>query len=294
MRGWLGGIVVIFVTATTSSQTNRCVFPGPARPCAAPRGEASVEWTEATNKTPHQLWLHRKGAAAFKLLESSRHVEVLWAPDGRTLAITDHSASTDSAVWIVKTAEPARLINVEDGFIRALGRPRAIYEHGHRYFSAVEWASSAALVFQVQAHDGTGGSSYQRRFQFDLDGSAVRSVAASFGTCQREAAKLAGTQPVRVGGRIRAPKQIRQVFPNYPELPPGTTVSGIWTGEVLIGNDGKVVQVWPIREPRLTPPFPPFNEASVAAVRQWEFQPLMVEKVATPFCMTVTMNINWQ
>src|SRR6186997_674309 len=85
-----------------------------------------------------------------------------------------------------------------------------------------------------------------------------------FGVCQREGAKIAGVKPVVPGKNIRPPTRTRSVTPRYPDLPEGTTVSGIWIGEALVDTKGRVSQVWPIREVRLTPPFPRFNESIVA------------------------------
>jgi hypothetical protein len=93
---------------------------------------------------------------------------------------------------------------------------------------------------------------------------------------------------------VRAPKKLRDVPPKYPELPPGTVGSGVWVGEVLINNTGKVAHVWPIREVTFVPPFPAFNNAITDAMQQWEFDPLLTEGKPTTFCMTVTVNINWQ
>ena len=114
------------------------------------------------------------------------------------------------------------------------------------------------------------------------------------GICMREGGKLVGREPVTVGRTIRAPKRIKDVTPDYPELPPGTVGPGRWIGEFLLGAGGKVVRVWTIREPAFYPPFPAFNEAIVAAVRQWEFEPVLVKSEPTPVCMTVDMIFEWQ
>jgi hypothetical protein len=98
-----------------------------------------------------------------------------------------------------------------------------------------------------------------------------RRVSARFralAVCQREGAKIVGTKPILPRHGSRAPKITRHVTPRYPDLPDDTTISGIWIGEVLVDVKGKVAQVWPIREPRLTPSFPPFNASIVTAIRQ--------------------------
>jgi hypothetical protein len=115
-----------------------------------------------------------------------------------------------------------------------------------------------------------------------------------FGVCQRDGGKIAGAKPVVPGKTIREPKITRHVHPRYPDLPKDTSLSGTWIGEALVDRKGKVAQVWPIREVRVSPSFPPFNESIVTAIRQWEFEPLIVDSEAVPFCMTVTVNINLQ
>jgi len=114
-----------------------------------------------------------------------------------------------------------------------------------------------------------------------------------FGVCQREGAKIAGVKPVVPGKNIRPPTRTRSVTPRYPDLPEGTTVSGIWIGEALVDTKGRVSQVWPIREVRLTPPFPRFNESIVAGIRQWEYEPLIVDSHAVPWCVTITVNVDF-
>jgi len=119
-------------------------------------------------------------------------------------------------------------------------------------------------------------------------------AAARSGVCERQAEKLVGQKAVRIGRSVRAPKKLRDVRPKYPEPPPGTVGSGVWLGEGLINNAGKVVHVWPIREVKFVPPFPAFNNAITDAMQQWEFEPLIVKGKPAAFCMTVSININWQ
>ena len=119
----------------------------------------------------------------------------------------------------------------------------------------------------------------------------AKPTAPTKGVCLRDGAKLVGAQPVQVGTKLRAPKKTRHVAPEFPELPPGTTVGGLWVGEALIDQRGKIANVWAIRPLLVRPAFPPVNEAIVSALRQWEFEPSMVQKVAVPVCLTVTVNI---
>jgi hypothetical protein len=114
------------------------------------------------------------------------------------------------------------------------------------------------------------------------------------GVCAREGAKIAGREPLVVAKGVPAPRKVRNVVPVFPEHPADMASSGMWSGEVLIGTDGKVSRVWTIREAQFTPPFPQGDQAIADAIRQWEFEPAVVKSEATPVCMKVTMNVNWK
>jgi hypothetical protein len=111
------------------------------------------------------------------------------------------------------------------------------------------------------------------------------------GVCAREGGKIAGKEPLVVAKGIPAPRKTRNV---KPELPKDPVASGLWSGEVLIGLDGKVSRVWAIREIQFKPPQASPNQAVVDAVRQWEFEPMVVKSEATPVCMKLTVNIDVQ
>jgi hypothetical protein len=116
---------------------------------------------------------------------------------------------------------------------------------------------------------------------------------ARAGVCVRQGSEIVGVIPVRIDRRLRQPKKVRNVAPNYPELPPRTRGSGSWMGELLLSAEGKVVKVWAVREVWFSPPFPSFNQAIVAAIGQWEFEPLVLDSRPVPACTTVTVTIDW-
>jgi protein TonB len=55
--------------------------------------------------------------------------------------------------------------------------------------------------------------------------------------------------------------------------------------ECTIGPDGSIVDVRPIRGAS-----PELIEAAIDAVRQWRYTPTLVDGVAVPVIMTVTVN----
>jgi len=123
---------------------------------------------------------------------------------------------------------------------------------------------------------------------------AARADSERPGVCERQAVRLVGQRAVRVGKGIKSPKKIRDVRPDYPSWPPGATGRGAWIGEALIDTQGWVSYVWTIREVEITPELPAFNRAIVDAIHQWQFEPVVLDGVKVPVCMTVAVNVHWQ
>jgi len=95
-----------------------------------------------------------------------------------------------------------------------------------------------------------------------------------------------GMQPVRVGGQVKAPTQIRKVQPVYPAEAQAAKVQGIVILEAIIGADGRVNDAKVLRS------VPLLDQAAIDAVRQWEYTPTLLNGVPTPVIMTVTVTFN--
>jgi protein TonB len=93
---------------------------------------------------------------------------------------------------------------------------------------------------------------------------------------------------VRVGGQIKEPKKIRNVAPVYPDLAVQSRVSAIVILEAEVDVRGQVRAVKVLRG------HPLFDDAAVAAVRQWRYQPLLLNGEPTAFLVTVTITFNLQ
>jgi protein TonB len=99
-------------------------------------------------------------------------------------------------------------------------------------------------------------------------------------------ATLAPAEPpaVRVGGDLKAPRLVKDVKPEYPELALMARVSTIVFLEARVDTQGRVQEVKVLRG------HPLFDEAAVGAVKQWRYQPLLLNGVPTPFVLTVTVH----
>jgi hypothetical protein len=91
----------------------------------------------------------------------------MWSPDVTHVAITDHSGSSESNVFIAELAS-GRLTDMEQEMHRTLKTQPLIYVNGHRYFTALRWQSATRLVFEVRAYDAEPGREARSTFTFDL------------------------------------------------------------------------------------------------------------------------------
>jgi protein TonB len=93
---------------------------------------------------------------------------------------------------------------------------------------------------------------------------------------------------VRIGGQIAQPKLIRQVKPVYPDLAVQSRVSALVILEAEVDTRGYVKTVKVLRG------HPLFDDAAMQAVKQWRYQPLLLNGEPTGFILTVTVNFNLQ
>jgi protein TonB len=93
---------------------------------------------------------------------------------------------------------------------------------------------------------------------------------------------LPEAQPVFVSGK-NVPKLIRQVKPEYPQEAFAARVQAMVIVEARTDIYGRV------SEARIISGHPVFNEAALAAVRQWLYEPYIVDGIPRPIYFTVTI-----
>jgi len=101
-------------------------------------------------------------------------------------------------------------------------------------------------------------------------------------------AMVDGVVPVRVGGEIKVPTKLINVPPVYPEDAKSQRVQGVVIMEAVIDAAGMVNQARVLRS------IPMLDQAAVDAVKQWVFTPTLLNGVAVPVMMTVTVNFTLQ
>jgi len=84
-----------------------------------------------------------------------------------------------------------------------------------------------------------------------------------------------------------APTLVKRVEPIYPEIAAQAQLTGIVILEAAVGTDGCVESVKLLRSVH---PF--LDKAAVDALKQWEYSPLVLNGIRTPFVLTVTFTFS--
>jgi periplasmic protein TonB len=88
--------------------------------------------------------------------------------------------------------------------------------------------------------------------------------------------------PLRVGGNVQAPRLVRNVQPTYPALARETRVQGTVVLDCVIDEHGNVTEL------KLVSGHPLLVGAAMEAVRQWKYQPTLLNGQA----VAVEMHVN--
>jgi periplasmic protein TonB len=93
---------------------------------------------------------------------------------------------------------------------------------------------------------------------------------------------------IRQGGNVTAAKLVNQVKPNYPPLARQTRISGTVRLHAIIGKDGSVQSL------QLESGHPLLVQAALDAVRQWRYQPTLLngEPVEVDTTIDVVFSLN--
>ena len=93
-------------------------------------------------------------------------------------------------------------------------------------------------------------------------------------------------KPRRVGGELQAPALIHRVEPDYPGVAVAGKVSGTVILEATVNESGAVTDVHVLRSILL------LDQAAIKAVKQWRYQPLVLNGQPVPFILVVTVTFS--
>jgi TonB family protein len=188
--------------------------------------------------------------------------------DGRVV-IDDYSIAGEGGLYGIGFSSPG-------GLVQVLGPPEGTT---FRDPSAI-----AALSFRRMGRGGQAPSfdvaEQQELARLSAGSRAMAAVGLSL--------PHGGSQPVRVGGNIRTPVKLHDVRPVYPDEAMKARITGLVILEAIIGVDGTVTEARVLRS------IPMLDAAAVDAVKQWRFEPTLLNGTPVPVIMTVTVNFALQ
>jgi protein TonB len=97
--------------------------------------------------------------------------------------------------------------------------------------------------------------------------------------------KVARTGPIRVGGNVQEPRPIKTVPPVYPALASKARVAGTVVLEATLTKEGTVEAIHVISG------HPLLIEAAIAAVKQWQYEPTLLN--GEPVSVILTAKVNF-
>jgi protein TonB len=89
--------------------------------------------------------------------------------------------------------------------------------------------------------------------------------------------------PIWVGGAVKEPRKLKDVPPTYPRVAVLGHLQGVVVLECVIDPAGRVVSAKVVRS------MPVFDDAAVAAVRQWIYTPTLLNGAPVSIVMNVTV-----
>jgi protein TonB len=92
--------------------------------------------------------------------------------------------------------------------------------------------------------------------------------------------------PLRVMGGLKPPKLIKQVDPVYPEVARQALVQGMVIIQATTDLAGKVIDA------RILKSIPLLDDAALTAVKQWIYEPCIIDGKKRGVIFTVTLNFN--
>jgi TonB family protein len=94
----------------------------------------------------------------------------------------------------------------------------------------------------------------------------------------------AANRRLRVGGAVRAPMKLVDVKPVYPDDARAAGIEGVIVLDIVIGEDGSVIEARVLRS------IPQLDQAAIDAVRQWKFEPTLLNGEPVEIEMNVTVS----
>jgi WD40 repeat protein len=125
-----------------------------------------------TNDEGHKLQLRAVADGSVRqVLSFRRHVNALWAPDSKRIAVTDYEGSDSSECRIVdvNTGKPT---SVSDA-LKGTSLESLIARNHHAYVKCLRWRSPTVVEIEIDAYGDANPKGIKKRAQFDTTSAKV-------------------------------------------------------------------------------------------------------------------------
>jgi protein TonB len=140
-----------------------------------------------------------------------------------------------------------------------------------------------AIAPETGREGGEFAATIEAGFERGLPGGVIGGIAGGFEDAPPPPPAV-NIPPVRVGGAVLTPRLIHRVDPEYPEIAQRAQIEGVVILEATVGANGTVQDARVLRSHSV------LEQAAVDAVRQWRYEPLLLNGTPTPFILTVTVS----
>jgi TonB family protein len=91
---------------------------------------------------------------------------------------------------------------------------------------------------------------------------------------------------LKVGDAVKTPKRLVNAAPTYPQEAIDAKVQGVVVLDVLVDAEGVPSEVQVVQG------IPLLDAAAIEAVKKWRYEPTLLNGVAVPIAMTVSLNFS--
>jgi protein TonB len=230
------------------------------------------------------------------VVSASAHIVALMAIVLSTLYATDALPDPRSMTVFVAAAPlppppppPAVVADVPKPVAQRMTRPQpAQARPAPRLLEHVAAPAPVEAPAGIAAETGLEGgrspvASIEAGFEHGIAGGVAGGIVDGFET-SLPAPPPAPAAPIRIGGALAAPALIHRVEPEYPLMAQMALIEGVVILEATVNREGRVEDLRVLRSHRV------LEDAAVAAVKQWRYEPLLLNGSPSPFVLTVTVS----
>ena len=141
--------------AETWANAAPIAITGREAPVSSPDCRWKTSWRRNVADDGHEVWIESASqtAAARRIYEFQRHVEVLWSPNSKLIAINDWAVSTEAPASVLRVQPDgavAEIVSFTDR-LRKVAASKDLAALDHVSITALKWSrDSKSLIVRVK------------------------------------------------------------------------------------------------------------------------------------------------